>query len=85
MSIYNSSKPKASSKTSDQTKSANTSKIRNDKDLTSKVKEFDKKIGATKEIIYDHKGEMVGLLLRSGEPYLFSVAEANKFTKFMES
>lgn len=69
--------------TSNQTKSANVKLIRNDKELTSIVKEFDKKIGAVKEVLYDHNKEIIGLLLRSGEPHFFSESESKRFLKFL--
>lgn len=74
-------KPRNTAKTSNQTKSANVKNIRNDKDLTAQVKEFDPKIGAVKEIIYDHDKKIIGLLKRSGDPHFFSEKESKDFTK----
>jgi len=72
-----------SPKISNQTKSADTKAIRNDKDLTSTVKEFDRSIGGAKEILYDHEKNIIGILLRSGEPYFFSEKQSKDFTKFI--
>lgn len=70
-------------KISNQTKSADTNNIRNNKDLTSIVKSFDKSLGATKEILYDHDKNIIGLLLRSGEPHFFTEKQSKEFAKFI--
>ena len=75
---------KTSVKTSNKTKSADTKNIRNDKDLTAIVKEFDKSIGGVKEILYDHKKVEIGLLLRSGEPYFFTEKQSKLFSKHLK-
>ncbi len=75
---------KTSPKTSNQTKSADTKGIRNNKDLTSTVKDFDKSIGGVKEILYDHNKNIIGLLLRTGEPHFFAEKQSKDFTKHLQ-
>lgn len=73
-------KLRPSHKNSEQTKAASTKDIRNDKDLTALVKEFDSSIGGVKEIIFDHNKSIIGLLKRSGEPHFFSEKESKEFS-----
>ena len=57
------------------------SKILNDKDLTNVVKQMksSKGLKTAKEILYDTEENVVGILQRNNDPYLFSDKEQKEF------
>jgi hypothetical protein len=82
MSIYdNSFTPKERVRTNKPSQKVDTKKILNDKDLTSVVKRMKNGPKTAKEIIYDIDGNVVGILQRSGEPYLFDDKQVKEFLK----
>ena len=88
MSIYdNNFNEEAPSKSKKPSQKVDVTKIRNDKDLTSLVKQMKtaKKLKTGKEILYDTDGDIVGILQRNNDVYLFSMKEQEEFLSLYNS
>ena len=82
MSIYeNGFNEGAPSKSKRPSQKVDVKKIRNDKDLTSLVKQMKKGPKTAKELLYDTDENIVGVLQRNNEPYLFTEYEVAEFIK----
>ena len=84
MGIYeNGPKPKAS-RSKMPAQKADPKKIRNDKDLTSLVKQIKNGPKTAKEILYDSDKNVVGILQRNDEPFFLTQAQSKELEKLQE-
>jgi hypothetical protein len=82
MSIYESSSTTKKRTNSEISKSSK--EIRNNKDLTSIVKQMKNGPKTAKEVLFDHVGNTIGVLQRNNEPYFFSQTEVKEFIKIQK-
>ena len=84
MSIYeNGPKPKAS-RTKTPPQKANPKDIRNDKDLTTLVKQMKGGPKTAKELLYDTDKNIVGVLQRNDTPFFFTQAQVKELKTLQE-
>ena len=62
--------------------SVNPKKILNDKDLTTLLKNTTGFKSTAKELLHDVEGEVLGVLQKDGDVYLFSDKEFKEFTNY---
>jgi len=78
MSIYESS-------VNEKSRASSVKDIRNNKDLTSLVKQMRTGPKTAKEILFDHDDNVIGILQRNDTPYFFSSSEHKDFLSLAEA
>jgi len=58
--------------------------IKNSKNLTDIVKQMKSGPKTAKEVLFDHDGNVIGILQRNDEPYFLSPSEKKEFLKLAE-